>query len=78
MSLKRIIGIVLIVVSFVLAVIVFTEIQKTVTISGLTLGSTANYNPPFEHHGPLVVAGGAAAVVLLLVGLYLASPGKNR
>lgn len=78
MSRKRIIGIVLIAVSLVLAVIVILEIQKTVTLSGPTLGSTATYNPPFKYHGPLTVAGGIVSVILLLVGLYLASPNRGK
>ena len=78
MSRKRIIGIILIAVSLVLTVIFFTEIQKTVTLSGVGAGSTAAYTPPFAFHGPLVVLAGVAAAVFFLIGLYLVSPGRKR
>ena len=73
MDRKRIIGIILIVISLVLTAIVFSEIRKTLTLSGLTFGSTATYKPPFEYHGPLVVLAGIVAAVLFLTGLYLVS-----
>ena len=78
MKIKRMIGFVLIAVSLVLAVIVFQEIQKTVTLSGRGIGSIAFYDAPFAHHGLLVVLGGIAAVVSLLAGLYLASPKREK
>ena len=74
---KRLIGILLIVASLALAVIVFSEVQKTVTLTGLGISGTASYSPPFAYHGPLVVLGGVAAAALLLAGLYLASPGRK-
>ena len=77
MDKRKIIGAGLIVVSIALFVIVWLEIQKYVTLTGLRLGSQAIYNPPFEFHGPLVVLGGVCAVVLLLVGLYLLSPRRK-
>ena len=74
MSRKRVVGILLIVVSLALMGGAVSEVTKTVTLSGLTFGSTATYTPPFEGHGPLVVAAGVLAVVLFLIGLHLASP----
>ena len=77
MSRKRIAGILLIVVSLVLLYITVSEILKTVTLSGLQMGSTATYNPPFPYHGPLVVLAGIASVAAFLVGLYLVSPKRK-
>ena len=77
MDRKRIIGIILITASLMLAAIVFSEIRKTVTLSGLTVGSTASYKPPFEFHGPLVVLAGIVAAVLFLTGLYLVSHNRK-
>ena len=74
---KRIIGVLLIVASLVLAVIVFSEVQKTVILTGLGISGTASYTPPFAYHGPLVVLGCVTAVALLLAGLYLASPDRK-
>ncbi|MBQ6384446.1 MAG: hypothetical protein IJJ42_12760 [Clostridia bacterium] len=78
MNRRRIIGILLIVLSLALIVIGWKEIEKTITLSGLFGNSVAYYNPPFPWHGPLVVLGGVVAVVLFLVGLYLVSPGRRR
>ena len=77
MSRKRIIGIILIAISIVLAIIVYSEIQKTLTLSGLTIGSTASYKPPFEYHGPLVIVTGIIAAVSFLTGLYLISSDRK-
>ena len=78
MSRRRIIGIILIIVSLVLAVLVFSEIQKTVTLSGLQIGSTATYTPPFKYHSPLLVLAGIVSAALFLTGLYLVSPSGKK
>ncbi len=78
MTRRRIIGGVLIAISLALAVIVYTEVQKTVTITGLHVGSTATYTPPFEFHGPLVVLAGIAGAALFISGLYLVSSDRKK
>ena len=78
MTRRRIIGIVLLVVSLGLVVFVYSEVHKTVTLSGLMVGSTATYTPPFEFHGPLVVLAGVAAAALFITGLYLVSADRNK
>ncbi len=75
---RKIVGILLIAVSLVLIVLAFLEVKKTVTLSGLMVGSTATYEPPFAFHGPLVVLAGVAGVVCFLIGLYLVSPGRDK
>ncbi len=76
MSRRRIVGYVLIAISLVLAVVVVTEIQKTVTLKGPWAGTV--YTPPFPFHGPLVVLGGIAAFVLFLVGIHLVWSDRRR
>ena len=78
MTRRRIIGIILLVISLALAVFVYTEVHRTVTLSGLMVGSTATYTPPFEFHGPLVVLAGVAAAALFITGLYLVSPDRKK
>ncbi len=75
---RRILGGLLIAVSLLLIVLVCLEVKKTVTLSGLRVGSTATYEPPFPFHGPLVVLAGIAGVVCFLIGLYLVSPRRNK
>ena len=76
MSRRRIIGYVLTAVSLVLAVIVVTEIKKTVILKGPWAGTV--YTPPFPFHGPLVVVGGIAAFVLFLVGIHQIRSDRRR
>ncbi len=76
MSRRRIIGFVLIAISLVLAVIIVTEIQRTVTLKGPWAGT--EYKPPFEFHGPLVVLGGIVSFVLFLVGIHLVWSDRRR
>ncbi len=78
MNRKRILGVILILAGLVLIVLASLEVKKTVTLSGLTVGSTATYEPPFAFHGPLVVLAGIAGIVCFLIGLYLVSPGRNK
>ena len=62
--------------SFVLAVIVFREILKTMTLAWHGTGSIVSYTPPFAYHGPLVMIGGIVAAGLLLKSRCQVSPNK--
>ena len=77
MNRKRIIGILLIVVSLVLLYFTVSEIRKTVTLSGFGMGSTAFYALPFPYHGLLVVLAGFVSVAAFLIGLFLISPKRK-
>ncbi len=77
MEKRKLIGILLIVLSIALLIWVGSEIMNTITLSGLRYPATATYTPPFPLHGPLVVLGGVCAIALLIVGLHLLSPRKR-
>ena len=73
---KRILGIVLIILSAVLLFAVIHSIAANLPQEGPMKGNIRAYIPPYKGHGLLMIAGGIGAVISFLLGGVMLSLGK--
>ena len=68
---KRIVGIILVVISIALLVFVIHGIASNLPADGPLKGHIRGYKPPYDGHGLVMVLSGLAAVLSYLGGLFL-------
>ncbi len=68
---KRIVGIILVVISIALLVFVIHGIASNLPADGPLKGNIRGYKPPYDGHGLVMVLSGFAAVLSFLGGLFL-------
>ena len=78
MTLKRGIGIFLVILSAVLLVVTVQSVGDNLAKTGAAAGKINSYIPPYPNAGVHVILIGIASVVSFLAGIVLISIGKKR
>ncbi len=77
MTLKRAIGIVLVILAAVLLVVTVQSVGDNLAKTGAAAGKITSYKPPYPNAGLHVVLIGIASVVSFLAGIVFISIGKK-
>ena len=78
MTAKKIIGIVLVLISIGLLVFTILSVGANMAKTGPMVGKINSYKPPFRNHGLLMAATGISSVFVFLGGIVLISAGRKH